>query len=126
MSLDGPTEKGLRNCVRIVWTLIIMAIIVPLLSVVAPYPNLPDMDAGAWFSRSGAVMTVFALLAESVLVKARISITPSGFGWIGLNELRQKFIPTFNKFDALIFVLVIAGTLIWAYGDLPFKYYSTM
>ncbi|WP_143483109.1 hypothetical protein [Pseudomonas congelans] len=122
--MDGPNEKGLRNCVRIVWVLIILAITLPVLSLFAPYPKLPDLDAGGWFSRSGAVMTVFALLAETALVKARLSITPSGFGWNGLSELRQAFIPVFNKFEGLIFVLVTTGTLIWAYGDLPFKYVS--
>ncbi len=109
---------------RIVWVLIILAITLPVLSLFAPYPKLPDLDAGGWFSRSGAVMTVFALLAETALVKARLSITPSGFGWNGLSELRQAFIPVFNKFEGLIFVLVTTGTLIWAYGDLPFKYVS--
>ncbi|GFM87777.1 hypothetical protein PSCICO_31760 [Pseudomonas cichorii] len=118
----GPTEKGLRKCVKIAWALIIFAIAVPLLSMAAPYPKIPDLDAGSWFSRSGAVMTVFALLAESVLLKVRLSITPTGFGWAGLNELRQTFLPALNKSDALIFILVITGTMIWAYGDLPFKY----
>lgn len=122
--MDGPTEAGLWKCVKTVWALIIFAIAVPVVSMIAPYPKLPDLDAGSWFSRSGAVMTVFALLAETVLLKARLSITPAGFGWAGLNELRQVFVPKFKDFDAYIFILVIAGTIIWAYGDLPFKYYS--
>ncbi|MFA1012254.1 MULTISPECIES: hypothetical protein [Pseudomonas syringae group] len=122
--MDGPTEAGLRKCVKIVWALIIFAIAVPVISMIAPYPKLPDLDAGSWFGRSGAVMTVFALLAETLLLKARLSITPAGFGWEGLNELRKIFLPQFEKVEAHIFILVISGTIIWAYGDLPFKYYS--
>lgn len=122
--MDGPTEKGMRQCIRIIWTLMIFAIVVPLLSVLALYPKFPDLDVGSWFSRSGAVMTVFALLAETAVVKARRSINPAGFGWEGLNELRKIFLPQFEKIDAHIFILVITGTIIWAYGDLPFKYYS--
>lgn len=121
MSMGGATEAGLGRCVKIVWALIVMAISAPLISVLAPYPALPGLDAGDWFSRSGAITTVFALLAETVVVRARLSITPAGYGRVGINELRLMFIQRFNNFDAMIFVLVITGTIIWAYGDLPFK-----
>lgn len=124
MSFKEPTDKDLQRSVNVAWWLISLAILVPILSLVVPHPNLPDIDLGGWFGRSGAVTTVFAILAEGVLVRARLSITPAGFGWTGLNEHRQKFIPKFNKSDLIIFYLVIAGTLIWAYGDLPFKYLS--
>ena len=124
MSFKEPTDKDLQRGVDVAWWLIALAILVPIVSLIAPHPNLPDVDLGGWFSRSGAVTTVFALLAEGVLVRSRLSITPVGFGWVGLNEHREKFIPKFNKSDLIIFYLVITGTLIWAYGDLPFKYWS--
>jgi len=121
MSFKEPTDQDLQRSVNVAWTLITLAVLGPILSLVAPYPDLPDLDLGGWFSRSGAVTTVFALLAEAVLVRARLSITPAGFGWHGLNEHRQKFIPKFNRSDLALFCLVIAGTMIWAYGDIPFK-----
>ncbi len=121
MSFKEPSDGDLRRSVNTARALIFLAILAPILSLFAPYPHLSGVDIGGWFSRSGAVTTVFALLAETVLVRARLSITPAGFGWVGLNELRQKFLPIFNKSDLVIFCLVIAGTLVWAYGDLPFK-----
>ena len=124
MSCKEPTDKDLQRSVNVARVLIALATLVPILSLIVPYPALDGVDRGGWFSRSGAVTTVFALLAESVLVRARLSITPAGFGWHGLNEHRQKFIPIFHKSDLKIFCLVIAGTLIWAYGDLPFKFVS--
>ncbi|UCP10219.1 hypothetical protein K5R88_00800 [Pseudomonas sp. MM213] len=124
MSFKEPTDRDLQRSMNVAWGLITLAILAPILSLIAPHPTLQDVDLGGWFSRSGAVTSVFALLAEGVLVRARLSITPAGFGWHGLNEHRQKFIPRFNKSDLMIFYLVIAGTLIWAYGDLPFKFVS--
>jgi hypothetical protein len=124
MTFREPTDKDLQRSMNFAWWLIAFAILAPILSLLAPHPNFPDVDLGGWFSRSGAITTVFALLAEAVLVRAKLSITPPGFGWKGLNEQRQKFIPKFDKTDVVIILLVIVGTLVWAYGDLPFKYLS--
>lgn len=124
MSFKEPTDKDLQCSVNVAWWLIALAILAPIVSLVAPHPTLRDVDLGSWFSRSGAITTVFALLAEAVAVRAKLSITPPGFGWNGLNEQRQKFIPKFNKADFVVFVLVVTGTLIWAYGDIPFKLVS--
>lgn len=124
MSFKEPTDEDLQRSVKIAWALIALSILAPVLSLVIPHPRLPGIDLGGWFSRSGAVTTVFAFLAEAVLVRARLSITPAGLGWVGLNELRKKFLPKFNKSDLVLFCLVIAGTLVWAYGDLPFKFFG--
>lgn len=121
MSFKEPTDTDLQRSVNVAWGLIAFAILAPIVSLLAPHPILRDVDLGGWFSRSGAITTVFALLAEAVAVRAKLSITPPGFGWNGLNEQRQKFIPKFDKADLVIFILVVTGTLIWAYGDLPFK-----
>lgn len=64
--------------------------------------------------------TVFALLAEGMLVRARFRITPPGFGWTGLNEQRARFLPHFGRLERLTFWITLGGTLIWAYGDLLF------
>lgn len=124
MSFKEPTDSDLQRSVNVVWGLITLAILAPVTSLIAPQPILRDVDLGGWFSRSGAITTVFALLAEAIAVRAKLSITPPGFGWKGLNEQRQKFIPMFDKADLVIFLLVITGTLIWAYGDIPFKFVS--
>lgn len=59
-----------------------------------------------------------ALMAEVVIVRAKLSITPAGFGWTGLNELRGLFIPLFGRIEWPMLALTIAGTIIWGYGDL--------
>jgi di/tricarboxylate transporter len=103
------------------WILIALSVVIPILALIIPYPHAVGLDRSGWFARSGALTTVFAILAEGVLVRAKLSITPVGFGWSGLQEQRDKFIPRFNGPEWLIFTLTILGTLIWGYGDIPFN-----
>jgi hypothetical protein len=121
MAFKEPTDTELQRSLNIAWGLVFLAVLAPILSVFLPYPHAQDLDRGGWFGRSGAVTTVFAILAEGVLIRAKLSITPVGFGWEGLQEQRDRFIPKFNNPEWIIFSLTIVGTLIWAYGDLPFK-----
>ncbi|MOA10797.1 hypothetical protein D3C78_1307030 [compost metagenome] len=120
--MKEPTDQELLRSLRIAWALVMLAIAVPVIAFWGPRPESLASDHGGWFSRSGAVTTIFSLLAESVLVRAKISITPVGFGWDGLQEQRDRFIPKFNAPEWTIFTLTLLGTLIWAYGDLPLKY----
>jgi hypothetical protein len=120
-AVKEPTDKELQWSLYIAWGLVALAIAAPVLGYFGPRPASMAGDLGGWFGRSGAVTTVFALLAETVLVRAKLSITPAGWGWVGLNEQREIFIPKFNRPELAIFWLVVIGTLIWAYGDLPFK-----
>lgn len=121
MAFKEPADKDLQQALRIAWLLILLAALAPILSLVLPVPVIPELERGGWFGRSGAVTTIFAILAEGVLVRAKLSITPIGFGWVGLQEQRDAFIPKFNSPERLIFGLTVIGTLIWAYGDLPFN-----
>jgi hypothetical protein len=124
MSVEEPVDKGLGRSVCIAWALIALSILVPIFSLILPYPPLAGIDAGDWFSRSGAVTTVFALLAEAELIRARLSITPGTFSDEGLDAKRRKYLPKLRYPDRLVFWLVIFGTLVWGYGDLTFKFYG--
>lgn len=124
MTFKEPKDKDLKKSLNIARVLILLAILAPILSLALPLPPIPGLERGGWFGRSGAVTTVFAILAEGVLVRAKLSITPIGFGWVGLQEQRDAFISKFNAPEWLIFGLTIVGTLIWAYGDLPFNLHS--
>ncbi|WP_447869138.1 hypothetical protein [Pseudomonas putida] len=121
MALKEPTDRDLWHSLSLSWLLIFLAAAIPLLSLILPFPQATGLDRAGWFSRSGALTTVFAILAEGVLIRAKLSITPVGFGWVGLQEQRDKFIPKFNAPEWLIFTLTVIGTLIWGYGDIPFN-----
>ncbi|PWU30681.1 hypothetical protein DK254_00045 [Pseudomonas sp. RW407] len=124
MAVKEPTDPELQTSLFIAYGLLVIAFISPMLALMLPMPPFKGLELGGWFSRSGAVTTVFALLAESVLIRAKLSITPVGWGWGGLQEQRDRFIPKFNAPELTVFCLTIVGTLIWAYGDLPFTWLS--
>lgn len=65
---------------------------------------------------------MFALLAEVLLVRSRLLITPNYFNCEELVEKRKKFLPLLEGSDRWIFLLTIVGTIIWAYGDIPFTW----
>ncbi|EMR47077.1 hypothetical protein PPUTLS46_011490 [Pseudomonas putida LS46] len=118
MARGIPTNADLQRADIYARALIVFAVAAPILALLLPRPVF--IDLGNWFGRSGAVTTVFALLAEVLLVRARLLLTPAGHAWDGFHEQRTKFLPLFDRNDQWIFVLTIVGTIIWAYGDVPF------
>ncbi|MBR7523311.1 MULTISPECIES: hypothetical protein [Gammaproteobacteria] len=68
-------------------------------------------DPGAWFARSGAIVTVFALLNESQLTEEIGRLT---------NELRADYLAILNGLRFATLLSAVAGTLVWGYGDLLF------
>jgi len=75
--------------------------------------SVPD-----WFMRSGAVTAVFAFAAQEQAANAIEKLSPRGLGSLGINQLRLIFIRPLNWIRRFIFWLAIAGSLIWAYGDI--------
>ena len=73
----------------------------------------------SWFQRSGAMMVVFALLAESFAIGFEKHLFPkSGFGVKGAQAARVKYFKYPKIMNALAFVLIAIGTFIWGFGDL--------
>lgn len=66
-------------------------------------------DPATWFGRSGAVITVLALLSEAQLSE--------GTGRLN-NAMSTKYKATFTIWRAVALVSAVIGTLIWGYGDM--------
>jgi len=120
MAVKQPTDQDLQQSLWLSWVILLLAIVLPILALAISFPRIPGLDRAGWFSRSGAVTTIFAILAEVILIRAKLSISPPGWGWDGLQEQRDKFIPKFSYPELLILTLTVVGTLIWGYGDLLF------
>jgi hypothetical protein len=108
-------EKRIRSAFLQVMILCLCAVIPPLFSLTGIFR--PEEEAlGQWFQRSGAVMTAFAVLAQ--FKAAGIATMIAGGTFAETWEAYHKY----NRFQALTawlsLVLVVIGTLIWAYGDL--------
>ena len=98
----------------------ILAILTPVLSIIIPW--VPENEtAHTWFQRSGSAMVVFGLLAESRAVNCFFILNPSGFAECGINEANEKFKKYPKSLNIISFIFIAFGTLIWGYGDIPFK-----
>ena len=91
------------------WLLLISALVVAAAAYTGLFNPRPD-EPGAWFSRSGALITILAIFAEQIISKmfARMhnGIQP---------KVRWPIYPR-----ACAFALIILGTIVWGYGDLLF------
>lgn len=65
---------------------------------------------GAWFSRSGALITVLSIYAERVLA----NLIP------GLNNAVMKHVRWISAPRQISFWIIVLGTIVWGYGDLLF------
>ena len=71
-------------------------------------------DAGSWFSRSGAVITILALVNEAQLSE--------GIGRLN-DELRQLGYWKKLQIQRIVgLILAMFGALIWGYGDMIFNW----
>jgi hypothetical protein len=111
-------EKRIKRAFLQVLVLCLCAVVPPLFSLTGIFAP-EDEPLGQWFQRAGIVMTVFAVLAH--FKAAGIAATMIAGGTFAETwEAYHKY----NRFQVLAawlsLVLVVIGTLIWAYGDLVF------
>ena len=88
--------------------------IVPLLFLVRP----EGQAANLWFGRTGAPMTVFALLAQYEVNYLERLLTPNSFTTREFETYRRKKQPWVSAGKVLSLLLTVIGTVIWGFGDL--------
>lgn len=102
--------KGIIKHFAITSLLITISIIISILSFNSFM--IPENETqAAWFQRSGSIVTLLNIIAEFVLRRVFYSTQMPAtckIKWI------QK---TYAGLNALAFILICAGTVIWGYGD---------
>ncbi|CAI2797054.1 hypothetical protein K7402_04865 [Pseudomonas fluorescens group sp.] len=125
MSKEVPSTTGYKPMTQ--WAIIpglALAIVLAVLALLTPVAAwygvlMPEgRSAPDWFMRSGAVTAVFAFAAQEQAASAIERLSPRGFGSKEINSLRLVFVRPLNWIKRFIFWLAIAGSLIWAYGDI--------
>jgi len=103
-----PPEESLKSKITNVWFPAIGGILIFLVSL---YWDLTDTgEKTFWLQRSGAVLTVMG-------------------AYIAFHESRENtkfingelFINNELPYKAISLIYVVVGTLLWGYGDIPFK-----
>lgn len=96
--------------------------VLPCLLSFAPSLVPKSQPMNMWFQRSGAVMSIFALLAQSGASHMQELIRPGTFGETAV--LYRKYDGAQRAVSGASIILAIAGTVIWGYGDLLLPYLS--
>jgi hypothetical protein len=107
---------------KVKWTrwpsvaLIILAIATPTCGMFGLF--MPDTETiPIWFQRSGAVMTIFALLCTTGMASALKYLSPAGTTDLDLIEAEKKYRREYAFMDRTALWLTIVGTFVWGYGD---------
>jgi len=76
----------------------------------------------SWFQRSGAIVVALAVWVELKNNSINSYIYPSGIGSSNFGILNSEYKFYFLAVRWFGFFLAISGTIIWGYGDIPFKH----
>ncbi len=85
----------------------LLAALVPVLSHYGVW-KLPSEATSAWVMRSGALVTMMALMADHLLAEGMPRLT---------NELSNRFYKSMSAMRKIAFIEMIIGTAIWGYAD---------
>jgi hypothetical protein len=111
-------ERRIKAAIQQVFILCLCAVITPIFSLMGIF-RPEEEPLGQWFQRAGIVMTVFAVLAH--FKAAGIAATMIAGGTFAETwEAYHKYNRLQTRAAWLSLVLIVIGTLIWAYGDLLF------
>ena len=88
------------------------------------YSYLTTGSDGIWFSRSGSIMVLLAVIAEFQVNNARMSTAETSssleIGGSGI-VYKRELSPRYNAFTIIAHIEIISGTVICGYGDCLFK-----
>ncbi|WP_399424936.1 hypothetical protein [Vibrio campbellii] len=104
--MSSNDEPKLSQFIHVVFPTVIVII----LSSISLYSDISTEDSYFWFQRSGALMGA-----------AGIYIGFHEGNWKMTTRNQNLYINTQIWYQWLALALGVLGTLIWAYGDLPFK-----
>lgn len=114
-------RKTIRQSLLTTLPIIFVAIAIPFIAIFVP-ALMPEKETIAtWFQRSGAIVVALAVWVEIKNNAISGYIYPSGLSSGEFAELKESYGLYFNIIKWSGFVLAICGTVIWGYGDIPFK-----
>lgn len=124
ISEDG--QLGIDNTVRLIrrnlgfcYLFLFIATLAPVLSLNF-VPSSESIET--WFQRSGAVIVVFGLFAELKASKIRqLSCTDTKPFLYDSIYLKRKYSSLALLTDTFCAIAIVAGTIVWGYGDFIWK-----
>ena len=115
--IDEKIRKTLSSSVPILW--ISFGIVVA--SLITNLFMLQDKDPYYWFQRSGALMVLLSAWVEYKLSQISGDINQPPSGYSAEIKYAEKYGDRYRNIQYVALGSLIAGTVIWGYGDIPFK-----
>lgn len=117
---EHEIEASIKKSLRIAVPLLIIAFVVPVVSVLFDLCATRS-DPFYWFQRSGSITVLFAVIAEYFLFRVGADINPPPSSYVAEMKWNDKYGAKHRTCSVLALVLVVLGTFIWGYGDIPFR-----
>ncbi len=115
--MTGSNSNKMKRNIWFSLIVITISLLIPILawnSVLKPESEFVNI----WFQRSGSLMTIFALIADVLIVNIHQLLYPSGYVDVDFDEFKKKYYPVYIVLTVIAVALTISGTLVWGYGDL--------
>jgi len=102
------------------WLLILLMITIVIISLVASYHSY--LGKHDWLQRSGSLIVVIAVIMEYMHLKifdkagTQSSVLNSSLSFKGSKLITNMY----NSVWKVNYILLILGTVVWGYGDIPF------
>ncbi len=112
---DAKIRKTLTKA-KVFCALACVSCLIPLIPHIKPLCEAQAL----WFQRSGSMMTVFAIIAQT-----NASTLPDmirGGVFAESYAFYHKYKNVVGVVTVLSALLVVTGTLVWGYGDIPFNW----
>ena len=95
------------------------AIVLPFVSFFCPFMPTTETQA-SWFQRSGSIMVVMTIWVQFKLFAIAGYLDPSDTAYVVPFDTPKVYSTMHNIISLTTTVVMILGTLIWGYGDIPF------
>lgn len=100
--------------------LLLVAALAPIITLATGWQpgSIEPPDA---FARSGAITSVFALVAGVALTKYRADFQGRGIADLFRQQAFNRYLCWYESLSSASTLLAVVGSVVWAYGDLPLR-----
>ena len=117
---DDEIYRKIRDAFSYCMPLFGLALVIPIIFLVIDIFG-KEANPLYLFQRSGALAVLLAAWGEYILYQIDIIIKPSPAGYVTERKWGSKYGVKYKYCSYTAIGLVIVGTLVWGYGDIPFK-----
>ena len=117
---DNEIDERISNILRRSKIALYVAFLILSISLAADILN-SQQEKYYWLQRSGSLVAILSATAEFWLSQIYAVIHPSPSSYVAEDKWNIKYGSKYKTLSYLGLAFLILGTIIWGYGDIPFK-----